>query len=161
MTTVIIGVGFTAMFSLFQTCTENNRLAGQMTSAMNLANNIQETMAGLSFNDPIYASKYFGPEPGETLATYNDVDDFDGQTFNPPVNSQRAAIAAMNQFTQVVSVVPVYATKLSSNTDPNSPEIPKTTYTGAVRVTVRILYRARTTDPNVEVYRHSWIRVDG
>jgi hypothetical protein len=49
---------------------------------------------------------------------------------------------------------------LSSNSDPAAPAIPKTAYTGAARVTVRILYRVKTTDAPVEIYRTSWIRVD-
>ena len=36
-------------------------------------------MANLAFSDPIKGTTNFGPETGETLATFNDVDDFDGE----------------------------------------------------------------------------------
>jgi hypothetical protein len=134
-----------------------------MSISMMLAQNIQEAMGGLSFADPGVGHTHFGAESGESLATYNDVDDFDGQTFSPPINSQRQQIAAMSQFSQVVSVWPVDPNKLSSNSNESSPDIPKTSsgpYTGAVRVRVRILFRLKPTDVPVEVYRASWIRVD-
>ncbi len=160
LTTAITGIAFVAIMQLFAACTQQNRVGSNMTSAMLLAGHIQETMAGLPFNDPAYATTYFGPEPGQTLASYDDVDDFDGSSFNPPIDSLRRPIPDLSQFTQAVSVVPVFATQLSSNTNPSSPTIPKTTYTGAVRVTVRILYAVRTTDTPIEIYRTSWIRVD-
>jgi hypothetical protein len=68
-----------------------------------------------------------------------------------------------------VSVWPIYPNKLSVNSNESSPDIPKTgtppnvtaPYTGAVRVRVRILYQAKPTDVATEVYRASWVRVDG
>ena len=160
LTIVIIGAGILSMMQLFGTCTVQNADAAQMTTAMLLASHIQETMAGLPFNDPITASSHFGPEPGETLATFNDVDDFDGSRFNPPIDATRQPIPALARYTQVVSVMPVYANQLSSNTDEAAPSIPKATYTGAVRVRVRILYQQTQRAAVTEVYRTSWIRMD-
>lgn len=158
LTTVIVGSGVLSTVILFAACTKENSVAANTTTAMMLAGNIQEMMEGLSFNDPAYGSTYFGPEPGETLATYNDCDDFDGLTFNPPIDATCQPIAALSPYSQVVSVVPVYATQPGSNTNPAAPDLPKTTYTGALRVQVRILYK-----PNglaaTEVYRTSWVRV--
>jgi type II secretory pathway pseudopilin PulG len=158
--TVIVGVAFVSVMGLFAACTQQNRVGGNMTTAMLLAGNIQETMAGLSFNDPGYGSTYFGPEPGQTLPAYDDLDDFDNQTFNPPIDSLRQSVPTLNQFTQSVTVAPVYSMQLSSNPDPAAPAMPKTTYTGAVRVTVRVLYKVAASTPSVEVYRTSWIRVN-
>ena len=160
LTTAITGIAFLAIMQLFTACTQQNRVGSNMTSAMMLAGHIQETMTGLSFNDPAFGPTYFGPEPGQTLGGYDDVDDFDGRVFNPPIDSLRQQITDQMQFTQTISVMPVYATQLSSNTDPNSPTIAKTTYTGSVRVLVRILYRVKPTDGQIEIYRTSWIRVD-
>jgi hypothetical protein len=50
--------------------------------------------------------------------------------------------------------------QLSSNADPSNPAMPKSTYTGAARVTVRILYRVNAADTPIEIYRTSWLRVD-
>ncbi len=157
---IIVGSGVLGIMRLLATCTQQNHAAADMTTAMLLASNVQETMAGLSFSDPAYARRYWGPEPGQGLATYDDVDDFDGRSFNPPIDASRAVIAPMGQYTQLVSVWPVYAAKLSSNSDETSPDLPKTTYTGAARVRVRILYQRTADIPAIEVYRCSWICVD-
>jgi prepilin-type N-terminal cleavage/methylation domain-containing protein len=159
LATVIIGTGVLSMMHLFTACTRQNGSAVNMTAAMLLAQNIQETMAGLSFTDPAFGKTYFGPEPGQTLGSFDDIDDFDAQTFNPPINSVRGPIADMGNYAQVVSVWPVFPNGLSSNSDWTSPDIPQTTYTGTARVTVRILHRKNAGANWVEAYRTSWIRV--
>ena len=133
---------------------------GHSFAAMLLAENIQETMAGLSFSDPAFGKTYFGVEPGQSMAGYDDIDDFDGKTFNPPIDSTRTAITSLSQYSQVISVWPVYSNQLSANSNTASPDISQTTYTGAARVMVRILHRQNPTDVPTEVYRTSWIRVD-
>jgi hypothetical protein len=159
LTTFIIGTAVLAIVQLFAACTEQNSVAAKGTTAMLLASHIQETMAGLPILDPSYANTYFGAEPGEVLRTFNDVDDFDGMTFNPPIDATRTPIPPMAQYSQVVSVVPVLANKLNSNTNPAALDMPKATYTGAVRVQVRIIYRPTPTAAPQEVYRASWLRL--
>ena len=160
LATVIVGVGVLSMMQLFTACTIQNHSAANTTTAMLLAENIQETMAGVSFSDPAYGRTYFGPEPGQTLPSYDDIDDFDGRTFSPPIDSTRTPIAGLSQYSQVVSVWPVYPNQLSANSNTASPDVSQTTYTGAARVTVRILHRKNPGDVASEVYRTSWIRVD-
>ena len=160
LATVIVGVGILALLRLVAACTMGNDVARQMTTAVLLADHVQEAMAGLSFNDPYLVSTYFGPEPGETLATYDDLDDFDGATFSPPLDSMRNPLPQFSQYTQAISVWPVLPGQISGNADPLHPTIAKGTYTGAVRVTVQILYRRVPTDTPNEVYRTSWVRMD-
>lgn len=160
MATIIVGVGIFGMMSLFAACTNQNRESSEMTSAIMLANNLQEAMANLPFNDPVWGRTTFGPETGETVATWNDIDDFDGQTINPPIDSLRKPITELSQYAQQVTVVPVYTTQISTNTNDASPSIPKTTYTGAARVRVKILFRVTPSSPWSESYRYSWIRMD-
>ena len=159
LTTVIVGLGILSMVELFAACTAQNAAANRMTTAMLLTSHIQECMAGLPFNDP-FNPGHFGPEIGETLATFNDVDDFDGSRFNPPIDSTRKPLPAQSQYTQVISVMPVYTNQLSVNTNETTPTIAKTTYTGAVRVRVKILYQRTPADTATEVYRADWIRLD-
>jgi len=160
LTTAITGIAFVAIMELFSACTHQNRVGSNITTAMLLAGHVQETMAGLQFNDPATGRANFGPEIGQQLLGFNDIDDFDGQILNPPIDALRRPIAELKQFTQHVIVMPVYPTQLSSNSDPAAPAIPRSAYTGAARVTVRVLYRARSSDVPMEVYRTSWIRVD-
>jgi Tfp pilus assembly protein PilV len=162
LATIIVGVGITAAMALFAACSQQNRTAANMTTAMHLAQNIQETMAGLPLIDPTFADTHFRLEPDEQaidLDDYDDVDDFDNAKFNPPIDSTRQRLGTLSQFTQVVSVWPVQPHKLSANSNPASPDVPQSFYTGAARVTVRILYRAKPGDSELEVYRTSWIRV--
>lgn len=159
LATIIVGVGIVASMQLFATCSVQNRASNQMTAAMLLCDNVREAMAGLNFNDPTTGKTTWGSEES-SLSGYDDVDDFDGKTYSPPIDSLRASITTMSQYSQVVSVVPVFINKLSSNTNDSALEIAKGTYTGAVRVRVRVLYRLRPTDVPTEVYRCSWIRMD-
>jgi hypothetical protein len=120
-------------------------------------------MIGLSFNDPGTGRTFFGPETGELLDTWDDVDDFDGfssGSLGGPIDSMREPITELLQYEQVVSVWPVYINQLTANSNEASPDLPKTSYQGAVRVRARILYRVTPQAPAVEVYRTSWIRVD-
>lgn len=159
LTMIIVGVGFFSMLELFGVCSTQNRISGNMTTAMLLANNVQEAMAGAAFNDPLSGSTTFGVESGETLATFDDVDDFDTQTLSPPIDSMRQQIDELSRYSQSISVVPVYPNKLNSNNNPASLEISKTTYTGAVRVTVVIVYTGNP-ETAYEAYRMSWIRMN-
>jgi hypothetical protein len=66
----------------------------------------------------------------------------------------------MSQYTQVVTVRPVFPEQLSSNSNDASPTISTATYTGAARMRVRVLYRPTPTAPAEEVYQRSWLRLD-
>jgi len=159
LATGIVGFGVVSMMQLFYACTQQNIVGSNATSAMLLANNVQEAMASLPFNDPVTGRTTFGPESGETTTlAYDDLDDFDGATFSPPIDSMLEQISDLDRFSQVVSVVPVYPNKLRSNGGATL-EISKTTYTGAVRVTVRILQDGPDGTAG-EIYRTSWVRVD-
>src|SRR3954462_11224114 len=88
MTTMIIGVGCVSMLALLGQGTLANNEGTELTTAMNLAGNIREAMAGLNYADPKDPT-HWGPETSPTgpapvegdVTKYNDLDDFDGQTF--------------------------------------------------------------------------------
>jgi type II secretory pathway pseudopilin PulG len=152
MTTVIVGVGILASMSLFAACSQQNTNASEMTTAMMLATNIQEAMANMAFCDPITGKTTFGPEGGETLTSYDDLDDFDGQNICPPIDALRASIPNLSQYSQVINVDPV---------DPNnlSVTLPKTiTNRTAVRIQVHIYFKPLSGGASQEVYRTGWVR---
>lgn len=159
LATVIVGTGVLGMLGLFTHCTTQNREAARMTTGMMLAHNIQECMANLAFFDPETAGGHFGAETGESLLSYDDVDDFDGMNFSPPIDALRQECEDLSKYAQTVTVVPVYGNGLDSNSG-STLTIPKTAYTGAVRVRVVITYRTSESAPIEEVYRQSWIRVN-
>ena len=153
LTTVIVGFGVSAVMALLAVCTKQNSTGGQMTVAMMLAGNVQEAMANLTFNDPIRGRSTFGPDTGETLASYNDLDDFDGRAFNPPIDSLRANVASLSQYTQTVTVTPVDPNRLTTDQ-------PKTISNWlAVRVVVQVSFKPTPSAVAQDVYRASWVRM--
>jgi hypothetical protein len=160
---VIVGTGVLASMQLFTSCAIESNVALNATTARMLAENIREAMANLAFADPVSGTARWGPEDGEALPSYDDVDDFDGPnktglTFNPPIDSMRATIPQLAKYTQIVTVMPVNPNDPSGNSDEKAPTLPKGTYTGAVRVRVRVQYKAGATSPVVELYSTSWVR---
>ena len=160
MATVIVGTGVLSAVQLFGVCAQQNIHGTRSTAAIMLANNVQESMGLLTFSDPQFGRATFGPETGETLAGYDDLDDFNNMTASPPIDANRNSIAAMAQYSQFITVRPVFPNQLSSNSTDASPTITASTYTGAVRVRVRVLFRESATSPAEEVYQRSWVRLD-
>jgi hypothetical protein len=168
---VIVGTGVLASMQLFATCSDESNTAINATTARMLGENIREAMANLAFADPVSGTARWGPEDGESLASYDDIDDFDGppvsstqpsdgELFSPPIDSMRAQIPALSKYRQVVTVVPVNPTDPAGNADEAAPTLPKGTYTGALRVRVRVQYRAYSTAPWVDLYTTSWVRAN-
>lgn len=148
LSTVIVGLGVLGIMQLLAVCTQQNRGGAQLTTAMYLAQCVQEALADLPFNDPSGAG--FGREEQGGLLTWNDIDDFHGWTTQGglPVDARRQPLSGLQQYAQTVTVVEVSPNNLSLNL-PGS---------DAKRVTVSITYRRIPTDTPAEVYRTSWIR---
>ena len=171
---VIVGTGVLASMQLFSACNNESSAAINATSARMLAENVRETMSNLAFADPVSGTAKWGPEDGEALASYDDVDDFDGvadatgkyvgSKFNPPIDGMRAQIPAMAKYRQWVTVNPVNPSDPSGNSNEAAPTLPKGTYTGAVRVRVRVQYRPiPNVNPDVgwtDLYTTSWVRAN-
>jgi Tfp pilus assembly protein PilV len=168
---VIVGTGVLAALQLSGTCTNASTNAARATTARMLADNIREAMAGLEFSDPTSGTAW-GCEVGEeTTATYDDIDDFDGlwdgatkkapgTTHNPPIDSMRAPIPQLSNYQQVVTVMPVLPNDLSGNSNEALPDLPKGTYTGALRVRVRVQYLTAPGAKPIDLYTMSWVRAD-
>jgi len=150
MTTAIVGIAFVASLELFAACTKQNRAGAQTTVAMMLAQHTQEAMWNLPFTDPNPLSAVFGAETGEALATFDDVDDFNGRSFSPPIDALRQAIPELSQYTQTVAVAPVNLNQPSATGAAGA----------AVRVTVTISYKPVDTSPVERVYQYSWLRMN-
>lgn len=140
------------MMQLLVVCTQANRASSDMTTAMYLAGNLQEAMADLPFNDPSGAG--FGREESNAILAWDDIDDFNGFDSSAtadrlPVDSQRQPIAAMANYAQIVTVAEVSMNNLSTTAAGSD----------AKRITVRVIYRPENGEPQVELYRTSWVRV--
>lgn len=150
LATVIVGVAVVSLMELFFACTTQNGAASRLSTAMFLASNVREAMANVSFDDPYYGRVTPGPDVGETLATYDDLDDFSNASFNPPIDARRQTVAGMDGYTQTVTVQDV---------DPNRPTV-ASPGNAARQVTVRVTYQRDASQPSGEVFRLSWLEVE-
>lgn len=146
--TVIVGVGTVAMIQLLAAGSVSNGKAYQLTTGLNLANNIRELTQTLRFNDSS-PSTTWGPDSGETLATYDDINDFHNWTSPAagPIDAMRQTITEFADWQQSVIVQKV---------DENCVTLPvaSTADSSMARVTVRI------TKGGEEVCQSSWMVVD-
>jgi type II secretory pathway pseudopilin PulG len=134
MVTSIIGFGVVSMLALLGAGTSANTGATELTTAINLAKNIRELSLGLAFHDPAQPT-HWGPEGSETLATYNDIDDFDGQVFSPPIDGHRQALTDYTGWQQSIVVETVDPDLLTAT-------VPKGSQP-ANRVTVTVSHRGK------------------
>lgn len=148
---IIVGVGVTAAINLFATCAQQNQESVRMTVATNLANNIQELTASASYTDP-RGQWGWGLESGETLNSSNgtlDLDDFNGASFNPPVDAGWQPQPQLSQYTQTVSVARVKHTDF--NTIVTSDE-------GVRKVTVKLSFKKDAATAAKDVYTLVFLR---
>jgi len=145
LVTTIISFGVLAMLQLLATGTVSNNDGAEMSTAINLAKGVRELMVGLPVADPTTPT-HWGSETGETLAGYDDIDDFDGKTYEPPIDGRRQSVTTFTGWKQAIKVQSV---------DPNllTTTVPNGT-TAAVRVTVTVSRN------NKEVTKYSWIAFD-
>ena len=148
LTLVIVGVGILGVVRLLAACTQQNRAAADATTAMFLANNVQEAMADLPFSDPSGSDTFGLEEGGQPLDAWDDIDDFNGYTAFPPMDGTRQTLAGMNRFSQRITVQRVDPQKLSLNA----------AGTDAARVTVRV-FRHKSDGTVAELSRLTWVRV--
>ena len=147
LATIIIGVGVTALVQLLAKGTISNIDGADLTTAVNLANNIHEMTYALSFADPVTPT-HWGAETGETLATYNDVDDFDGKTFSPPIDARRQVLSSFTNWSQSIAVQKVDVNRLTTS-------VPNSTVMPTLRVTVTVQHFGQT------VYSENWLITQG
>jgi hypothetical protein len=150
MTTAIVGIAFVSLLELFAACTKQTRNSAHMTVATMLAQHVQEAMTGLPFADPNPLTATFGPEATETLATFDDIDDFNNQTFTPPIEATRQQLTDLDQYAQSIVVTPVNI---------NRPSVAAAAGK-ALRVTVNITFRATPASSVERVFSYSWLRTN-
>src|SRR5213079_2572172 len=97
--TVLVGVGVVSIIELLAVGSNANRISQNTVSAVNLASSIHELSLALAYTDP-QSPGHWGVENGEALATYDDIDDLDGQSFSPPIDARRQTISNLTNWTQ-------------------------------------------------------------
>ena len=143
--TILIGIVITAIVMSSRTFTTINAAGMNLTTAEFLIEEIRELAAPLPVVDPDSGTSTFGPESDETsLADYDDLDDFDGVVFSPPIDINRTGLANFPSFSQQVTVENVSASDFMAVVGDHGSDF--------VRVTVRVFLN------NEEISSASWIR---
>ncbi len=141
---ILIGIAISALVMSNQAFTRANGAAINLSTAEFLIEEIRELMAPLPVVDPETQTDTFGAESGETLADFDDLDDFDGGVFSPPIDVSRQSLADFSAFSQQVTVENVSNSNFTTTVGDHVSDF--------VRVTVRILLN------NNEINTANWIR---
>jgi len=141
---LLIGIAVASLVASNSAFTKANSAGTDLSTAEFLVEQIRELTALLPVIDPGSTVWTFGPESGETLATYDDLDDFDGTSFSPPINANRSPLNDLAAYSQQVTVENVSTS--------NFEQVVSDTSSSFVRVTVRIYLNSK------EISSASWLR---
>ncbi|HWE92867.1 MAG TPA: prepilin-type N-terminal cleavage/methylation domain-containing protein [Tepidisphaeraceae bacterium] len=144
MATVIVGVAVVATCELLATGTTSNIDATELTTGVNLANNIHEIMVDVPFVDPNAPTSTSYKEA--SVATYAGIWAFNGDTYSPPLDVKRNAISSYPNWSQSVTVQTAAANQVNS-ARPNDITVP------TAKVTVTIKHNGHF------VYQTSWLEM--
>ncbi len=140
---VLVGLAIAALLASNSALTIANSEGAELSTAEFLSEQIRELTAMLNVVDPETGIGTFGPEEPNFIS-YDDVDDFDGAIFSPPISADRSTLNDFSAFTQQVTVENVSASNFELVVGDHSSSF--------VRVTVRVLLNAR------EISSACWIR---
>jgi prepilin-type N-terminal cleavage/methylation domain-containing protein len=142
---LLVGLAIAALVVTNSSFTQANAAGTYLSTAEFLAEQIRELTILLPVVDPQTEIATFGPEAGEpNVVDYDDLDDFDGASFTPPINSKRLPLNEFVAFTQQVTVQNVNAGDFEQIIpDHGSP---------FVRVTVKVFLK------DEEIVSIDWVR---
>ncbi|MHC4618311.1 MAG: hypothetical protein ACYTEQ_11225 [Planctomycetota bacterium] len=139
---IFVGLAIVGLLAASASFTQVNAVGTDLSTAEFLVEQIKELTATLPVVEPNDTGN-FGPEEA-TLAEYDDLDDFDGANFSPPINARREVLSNFPAFTQEVTVARVERTNFEQVTSDSSSPF--------VRVTVKVLLNSK------EISSTSWVR---
>ncbi len=140
---VLVGLSVTALVVASNSFTQANGFGADLSTAEFLIEQVRELTVLLPVVDPETPNTTFGPEE-PSLTAYDDLDDFDGATFSPPISASRGSLTDLVGFAQQVTVENLSPTNFDLVVADHS--------TAFVRVTVRIVQGGQ------QISSASWIR---
>ncbi|MCD4831792.1 MAG: prepilin-type N-terminal cleavage/methylation domain-containing protein [Anaerohalosphaeraceae bacterium] len=140
---IIIGIAIASLIGSNGYYSYASASAADITTAEFLVSQIKTITSLLPLRDPQTGTGVFGPEEA-SLATYDDVDDFDDAVLSPPVDARRSPLSALARFTQQVTVNNISAANFQQTVTDHSSDF--------IKITVRILA------DGIEISSVSWIR---
>lgn len=142
---LLVALAIASLVAANSSFTRANAAGTDLSTAEFLIEQVRELTILMPVVDPNTGISTFGPEADETsLADYDDLDDFDGAAFSPPISADRATLNDFAAFTQQVTVENVSAGDFE--------QVVTDHYSFFVRVTVKLLLNSR------EISSASWIR---
>ncbi len=143
---LIVGLAIVSLVAGNSAFTMANGAGTDLSIAEFLFEQVRELTALLPVSDPDSTNwSHFGEETGETLADYDDLDDFDGKSFSPPISAHRDPLYNFAAYSQQITVENVNASDFEQVESDRS--------TNFVRVTVKIFLNSK------EISSASWLRV--
>lgn len=144
--TVLVGLALAALVAANSSFTMANSAGSDLSTAEFLIEQVREMTTMLPVLEPNAPTwTVLGPETGEALATYDDVDDFDSAAFAPPINAHRSPLASFATFSQQVLVQKV-------NPSDFTQVVADGTTSDFIRITVTVTQNAR------PISSTSWVR---
>jgi prepilin-type N-terminal cleavage/methylation domain-containing protein len=140
---ILIGLAIASLIAANSSFTEANAAGTDLSTAEFLLEQIRELTTLLPVIDSNDGTSTFGPEEA-TLADYDDLDDFDGANFSPPISADREVLNDFAAFSQQITVENVNAANFEQVVSNHSSFF--------VRVTVKVFLNSR------EIVSASWIR---
>ena len=126
---VLVGIAIASLLAANTCFTNVNGESLKLSNAEFLTEQIRQITALLPANDPQSTTATFGTEETQ-LADYDDIDDFDNKTFNPPIDLMRQPLSDFSEYTQKTTVHNISESNLQQIVSDNS--------TNLLRITVEI-----------------------
>ncbi len=101
---LLVGLAIASLVTANSAFTKANGAGVELSTAEFLIEQIRELSTLLPVIDPNTGVFTFGPEAAETLADYDDLDDFDGAGFSPPIGADRNPLNDLASFSQQITV---------------------------------------------------------
>lgn len=140
---ILVGLAVVSLMAANGSFTKANGAAVDLSTSEFLIEQLRELTAMLAVVDPQTDISTFGPEEA-ALAGYDDLDDFDGVSFSPPINANRQPLNDFAAFTQQITVQNVSSSNFEQVVPDHSSNF--------VRVTVKVFLNSR------EISSSAWIR---
>jgi type II secretory pathway pseudopilin PulG len=141
---LLVGLAIVSLISANGAFTQANAVGAELSTAEFLIEQIRELTTVLAVIDPNTGIDTFGPETSETLADYDDLDDFNGASFSPPIGADRSPLTDLSSYTQQITVENVSASDFEQVVGNHSSFF--------VRVTVKVFLNTR------EISSARWLR---
>lgn len=145
LASILLGMAIAALLYSSGAYTRANGVGIDLSTAEFLIEEIRELTTVLPVVDPETGESTFGIESGESsVSDYDDLDDFDGLTFNPPVDVNGYQLSEFSSFSQQVTVENISSSDFLTVVSDHGSDF--------VRVTVTVLLNG------AEMSSSSWVR---